>query len=78
MRNTLRNTLLKALWMILAICLVQAAQATQAAPGGQKVLVLPFQAAAGPEMPNASVDIPRQIISQLNGQGMQTVPVESA
>lgn len=78
MRKALHNTLLKALWMLLAICLVQAAQAAQAAPGGQKVLVLPFQAAAGPEMPNASVDIPRQIISQLNGQGLQTVPVESA
>ena len=32
---------------------------------GKKVLVLPFQVTAGPSMPNASRDVPQQIIDQL-------------
>ena len=42
------------------------------------MLVLPFQVNAGPEMPNASQDVPRAIADQLRQNGMRTVPMETA
>lgn len=42
------------------------------------VLVLPFQANSGPEMPNASVAIPQQIIEHLDANGLAAVPVARA
>ena len=67
-----------------ALCLAVLACATLALPGGAVaaevalVLVLPFQVNAGPEMPNASQDVPQAIADQLKQNGMRTVPMETA
>ncbi|MDR1856870.1 MAG: outer membrane protein assembly factor BamA [Desulfovibrio sp.] len=42
------------------------------------VLVLPFQVNAGPEMPNASRDVPQQIAAQMEASGLRTVPMDKA
>lgn len=54
--------------------------APAAALAAQKpiVLVLPFQANAGPEMPDASISIPQQIIDHLDTNGLAAVPVARA
>ncbi|MBQ7586359.1 MAG: hypothetical protein IJU40_08945, partial [Desulfovibrionaceae bacterium] len=48
------------------------------APTAKRVLVLPFQAVAGPEMPNAAHAIPEQIIQALNSQEFETIPLTQA
>ena len=45
---------------------------------GQTVLVLPFQANAGPEMPNASQSIPNIIAEQIKQSGLAAVPMGRA
>lgn len=42
------------------------------------VLVLPFQANAGPEMPDASRQVPQMIIDQLQDAGLVSVPMARA
>ncbi len=62
--------------VLLTLCLVvlQAGESL-AAPQGKRVLVLPFQAVAGPEMPNATSTIPEQIISALKAKNFEVVPM---
>ncbi len=53
--------------------------AAQAANAGQPtVLVLPFQATAGPDMPDASRDVPQLIITNLEQNGLRAVPLNRA
>ncbi|WP_366522959.1 POTRA domain-containing protein, partial [Desulfovibrio sp.] len=50
-----------------------------AANAGQPtVLVLPFQANAGPDMPDASRDVPQLIITNLEQNGLKAVPMSRA
>lgn len=42
------------------------------------ILVLPFQANAGPELPNASSEVPQMIITQLEAEGLSAVPMRRA
>ena len=50
-----------------------------AANAGQPtVLVLPFQANAGPDMPDASRDVPQLIITNLEQNGLRAVPLSRA
>ena len=50
-----------------------------AAKAGQPlVLVLPFQVNAGPDMPDASRDVPQLIVSQLEQNGLKAVPMNRA
>ena len=63
--------------MLLAVCLVLLGAADSYAVG-KRVLVLPFQAVAGPEMPNASRAIPEQIISQLKARNFEVVPMSQS
>ena len=49
-----------------------------AAPAAKRVLVLPFQATAGPEIPNASQAIPQQINAQLAAKNLETIPLNQA
>lgn len=42
------------------------------------VLVLPFQANAGEEMPNATLDVPQMIINHLQNDGFGTIPITRA
>ena len=66
---------------ILLLALTLMAPLTQdalAAPLGKRVLVLPFQAVAGPELPNAAKAIPEQIITQLKSQALETIPLSQA
>ncbi|WP_296304706.1 outer membrane protein assembly factor BamA [uncultured Desulfovibrio sp.] len=51
---------------------------TAARAAGQTVLVLPFQANAGPEMPNASRDVPQLICDQLAQNGLTPIPMDKA
>jgi outer membrane protein insertion porin family len=49
-----------------------------AEPQPPLVLVVPFQVTAGPEMPDASRDVPRHIVTQLESAGLKTVPMNRA
>lgn len=54
-------------------------EAALAANAGQPtVLVLPFQANAGPDMPDASRDVPQLIITNLEQNGLRAVPLSRA
>ena len=72
MKKRLRN-LLAPVW-VLAFMLTVAVVPVHAA--GQTVLVLPFQAHAGPEMPNAAQDVPQLICDQLAQNGLQVIPMD--
>lgn len=71
-----------------AVCLAALACAIQIQPGrvawaadavqSPLVLVLPFQVNAGPEMPDASRDVPRIIATQLEQNGLKVVPMSRA
>ncbi|MCR4665728.1 MAG: outer membrane protein assembly factor BamA [Desulfovibrio sp.] len=49
-----------------------------AAPSAKRVLVLPFESVAGPDLPKASTAIPEQILDQLRAKGFETVPMNQA
>ena len=74
MKKSLRNLL--ATLGVLALVLLCAVTTAHAA--GQKVLVLPFQAHAGPEMPNAAQDVPQLICDQLAQNGLSPIPMDKA
>ena len=74
MKKYLRR--LSSLFIVPALLLVCAVTAANAA--GQKVLVLPFQASTGPEMPNASQDVPQLICDQLAQNGLSPIPMDQA
>ena len=74
MKKRLRN-LLAPVW-VLAFMLTVAVVPVHAA--GQTVLVLPFQAHAGPEMPNAAQDVPQLICDQLAQNGLQVIPMDKS
>ena len=57
----------------LLLCAVTVADAA-----GRTVLVLPFQATAGPEIPNASQDVPQLICDQLAQNGLSPIPMDKA
>ncbi|MDR2572861.1 MAG: outer membrane protein assembly factor BamA [Desulfovibrio sp.] len=73
------KTLAKILWCWAVILTAQAGLAS-AAFGAQNppVLVLPFQANAGPELPNASQNIPGIITEQIKQKGLAAVPMSRA
>ncbi len=74
MRKVLPDVLLKVGVVVLALFMC----AGNALAAGKKVLVLPFQVEAGPNMPNASRDVPQQIIDQLKNRGFDPVSLSSA
>ena len=78
MKRLLNNVLCKALCLALLACATLALPGGAVAAEGALVLVLPFQVNAGPEMPNASQDVPQLIADQLKQNGLRTVPMESA
>ena len=65
MRRILNNVLCKALCLALLACATLALSGGAMAAEGPLVLVLPFQVNAGPELPNASQDLPQMIADQL-------------
>ncbi len=71
-----RITALAALFSILTLSGLLLASPVLAAQG--TVLVLPFQANAGPEMPNASRQVPQMIIEDLGKQGLKPIPLAQA
>ncbi|MBQ9452682.1 MAG: outer membrane protein assembly factor BamA [Desulfovibrio sp.] len=75
MKKLLCNVIFCIAGMILALLL-----AVQPTPADEAplVLVLPFQVNAGPAMPNAVQNVPQSIITQLQHNGMRTVPLEEA
>ena len=81
MRSLLHSVLFRAVCLAALACALQAlsAQNVMAAKAGQPlVLVLPFQVNAGPEMPDASRDVPQLIVSQLEQNGLKAVPMNRA
>ena len=78
MKRFLNNVLCKALCLAVLACATLALPGGAVAAEGALVLVLPFQVNAGPEMPNASQDVPQAIADQLKQNGMRTVPMETA
>ena len=78
MRRILNNVLCKALCLALLACATLALSGGAMAAEGPLVLVLPFQVNAGPELPNASQDLPQMIADQLKQNGMRAVPMETA
>ena len=78
MRRILNNVLCKALCLALLACATLALSGGAMAAEGPLVLVLPFQVNAGPEMPNASQDLPQMIADQLGQNGMRAVPMATA
>ena len=78
MKRFLNNVLCKALCLAVLACATLALPGGAVAAEGPLVLVLPFQVNAGPEMPNASQDVPQAIADQLKQNGMRTVPMETA
>ena len=81
MRSLLHSVLFRAVCLAVLACAFQAlsAQNVMAAEAGQPlVLVLPFQVNAGPDMPNASRDVPQLIASQLEQNGLKAVPMNRA
>ena len=70
---TLFSTLLITLGLLLVFD-----QNLSAAPATKRVLVLPFQAEAGPDVPNASQSIPEQINTQLQAQSLEVIPFAQA
>lgn len=61
-----------------AVTLLPHGAALAANAGQPTVLVLPFQANAGPDMPNASRDVPQLIITSLEQNGLRAVPLSRA
>lgn len=61
-----------------AVALLPHGAALAANAGQPTVLVLPFQANAGPDMPNASRDVPQLIITSLEQNGLRAVPLSRA
>ena len=78
MRRILNNVLCKALCLALLACATLALSGGAMAAEGPLVLVLPFQVNAGPELPNASQDLPQMIADQLGQNGMRAVPMATA
>ena len=78
MRRLLNNVLCKALCLALLACATLALSGGAMAAEGPLVLVLPFQVNAGPELPNASQDLPQMIADQLGQNGMRAVPMATA
>ena len=80
MKRFLNNVLCKALCLAVLACATLALPGGAVAAEGALVLVLPFQVNAGPEMPNASQDVPQAIADQLKQNGMRSgaVPMEPA
>lgn len=81
MRSLLHSVLFRAVCLAALACALQAlsAQNVMAAKAGQPlVLVLPFQVNAGPDMPDASRDVPQLIVSQLEQNGLKAVPMNRA
>lgn len=74
MKKCLRR--LSSLFILPALLLLCAVTVADAA--GRTVLVLPFQATAGPEMPNASQDVPQLICDQLAQNGLSPIPMDKA
>ncbi len=74
MKKILPDYIFKAVFMLFLLLAPAAALAAQK----PIVLVLPFQANAGPEMPDASISIPQQIIDHLDTNGLAAVPVARA
>ena len=74
MKKCLRR--LSSLFILPALLLLCAVTVADAA--GRTVLVLPFQATAGPEMPNASQDVPQLICDQLAQNGLSLIPMDKA
>ena len=81
MRSLLHSVLFRAVCLAALACALQALSAPNvlAAKAGQPlVLVLPFQVNAGPDMPDASRDVPQLIVSQLEQNGLKAVPMNRA
>ena len=74
MKKCLRR--LSSLFILPALLLLCAVTVADAA--GRTVLVLPFQATAGAEMPNASQDVPQLICDQLAQNGLSPIPMDKA
>lgn len=79
MRRHLCSVLIKALCLATLVCTVQAQPVAAAKePQPPLVLVLPFEVNAGPEMPDASRDVPQLIVGQLEQNGLKAVPMSRA
>ena len=73
MRSLLRNVLIGGLLAAVLCCATSGAALAAA-----RVLVLPFQVNAGPEMPQAAQDVPQSIVNQLGQQGLEAVPMRQS
>ncbi|MDE5831874.1 MAG: outer membrane protein assembly factor BamA, partial [Desulfovibrio sp.] len=62
-------------FLILAAFAVLLAPRSASAAAKPDVLILPFQANAGPELPNASTSLPQMIASKLEAEGLSVVPM---
>lgn len=82
MKRLLHSVLFKALCLAALACAIQiqSGRVAWAADAAQSplVLVLPFQVNAGPEMPDASRDVPQIIATQLEQNGLKVVPMSRA
>lgn len=79
MRSLLHSVLFKLFFFIAVTGLTQAFVGDiLAASSKSKVLVLPFQVAAGPEMPNAEQNVPQSIINQLEHSGLTAISLSRA
>lgn len=72
MTRLLYSVLFKGLCLAAAALMLQVTPAVAAQP---TVLVLPFQVNAGPEMPEASRDVPQLIVNELTQKGLKVVPM---
>lgn len=63
--------------LLFAACLAPCA-ALGASVNTPTVLVLPFQANAGPDMPNASTQVPQMILDNLKQAGLHVIPMRQA
>lgn len=70
----MKKRLFKTIFLNILVFLICAS----AAHAASTVLVLPFQANAGPDMPDASAQVPQMIISQLQSDGMTVIPLARA
>ncbi|BAV91594.1 outer membrane protein assembly factor BamA [Candidatus Desulfovibrio trichonymphae] len=78
MKKGISNALFKALCYMTFVCAMQTGLPTGALGAPDTVLILPFQANAGPEMPNAAHDVPQLIATQLEQHGLSAVPMNRA
>lgn len=77
MKKLIHKFLLPAFAMA-ALALIFLSQPVHAASSADSVLVLPFQANAGPDLPNAQQAIPEMILRHLRDAGLSVVPMNRA